>query len=75
MGLTQVMLDLVMHLPMSCLLLGLLLLLLAGQLTLTLELCLPLIAIGLIVQIGQMNPASLVIINRLNMQNAIGHLR
>ena len=51
MGLTQLMLDLVMHLPMSGFLLGLLLLLLAGQLALTLELGLPLTAIGLIVQI------------------------
>ena len=74
MGLTQLMLDLVMHLPMSGLLLGLLLLLLAGQLALTLELGLPLTAIGLIVQIDQMNPAGLVVMNDLNMQNAIGHL-
>ena len=63
-----------MHLPMSGLLLGLLLLLLAGQLALTLELGLPLTAIGLIVQIDQMNPAGLVVMNCLNMQNAIGHL-
>ena len=63
-----------MHLPMSGFLLGLLLLLLAGQLALTLELGLPLAAIGLIVQIDQMNPASLVIIDRLNVKNPIGYL-
>ena len=63
-----------MHLPMSGFLLGLLLLLLAGQLALTLELGFPLTAIGLIVQIDQMNPAGLMVMNCLNMQNAIGHL-